>query len=189
MGAMSPTAVASSPDGSKIFVTLDGQMGQAGQGLLAAIDPRTGMTLGTAPVGSKPSGLALSKDGRLAYVVNSSNGNVTVVDTIPMQAYSPIGVGVAPQKIAATPDGTKFLVTNSGSASVSVIDAATNRVVGTVPVGNGATDIKLSPDGTRAYVSNRDDGTISVIDTTSMKAIHVTDAMPRSSPIGLAVRP
>lgn len=189
VGAMSPTAVASSPDGSKIFVTLDGQMGQAGQGLLAAIDPRTGMTLGTAPVGSKPSGLALSKDGRLAYVVNSSNGNVTVVDTIPMQAYSPIGVGVAPQKIAATPDGTKFLVTNSGSASVSVIDAATNRVVGTVPVGNGATDIKLSPDGTRAYVSNRDDGTISVIDTTSMKAIHVTDAMPRSSPIGLAVRP
>lgn len=189
VGAMSPTAVASSPDGSRLFVVLDGQMGQAGQGMLAAIDPHTGQTLGTAPVGNKPSGIAMSKDGRLAYVVNSASGNVTVVDTIPMQAYTPIGVGVSPQKIARTPDGTKFLVTNSGSASVSVIDAMTNRVVGTIPVGNGATDIKVSPDGTRAYVSNREDGTISVIDTTTMKAIHVTDAMPRSSPIGLAVRP
>lgn len=189
VGAMSPTAVASTPDGSRLLVVLDGQMGQAGQGMLASIDPQTGRTLGTALVGSKPSGIALSKDGRLAYVVNSSSGNITVVDTASMQAYSPIGVGVAPQKIAATPDGTKFLITNSGSASVSVVDAMTNRVVGTVPVGNGATDIKISPDGTRAYVSNRDDGTISVIDTTSMKAIHVTDAMPRCSPIGLAVRP
>jgi len=56
-------------------------------------------------------------------------------------------------------------------------------------VGKGPTDVKVSPDGTRAYVSNRDDGTISVIDLTTMNPIYVTDAMPRCSPIGLAVRP
>ena len=72
---------------------------------------------------------------------------------------------------------------------MSVIDASANRVINTISVGQGPTDVKLSPDGTRAYVSNRDDGTISVIDMTTMNPIYVTDAMPRSSPIGLAVRP
>lgn len=189
VGTMSPTAVASSLDGSRVYVTLDGQMGLGGKGMLAAIDGRTGQTIGSAPVGSKPTGLAFSKDQRLAYVVNSSSGNVTVVDTASMQPLGLISVGVSPQKIALTPDGSKLLVTNKGSATVSVIDAASNRVINTISVGQGATDVKLSPDGSRAYVSNRDDGTVSVIDMATLNAIYVTDAMPRSSPIGLAVRP
>jgi YVTN family beta-propeller protein len=189
VGTMTPTAVATSPDGTRTYVVLDGQMGLGGQGMLAVIDSYSGQTLGTAPVGAKPTGLAFSKDGRFAYVVNSGGGNVTVVDTPTLQPLGLIPVGVSPQKIAVTPDGKKILVTNKDSASVSVIDAAANRVIGTVSVGKGATDVKLSPDGTRAYVSNREDGTISVIDMTTMNAIYVTDAMPRSSPIGLAVRP
>lgn len=188
-GTMTPTAVATNPNGSRIFVTLDGQMGLGGKGLLAVIDAYTGQTLGTAPVGSKPTGLAFSRDGRMAYVVNSSNGNVTAVDTATLQPIGQIRVGVAPQKIAVTPDGSKILVTNKGSATVSVIDGTNHRPLSTISVGKGATDVKLSPDGSRAYVSNRDDGTISVIDMSTLNAIYVTDAMPRSSPIGLAVRP
>lgn len=189
VGTMTPTAVGMPSTGGRVFVVLDGQMGQGGQGTLAALDAYTGQTLGTAPVGSKPTGLAFSKDGRLAYVVNSAQGNVTVVDTASMTPLGLLSVGVSPQKIALTPDGTKLLVTNKGSGNVSVIDASANRVINTISVGQGPTDVKLSPDGTRAYVSNRDDGTISVIDMTTMNPIYVTDAMPRSSPIGLAVRP
>ena len=189
VGTMTPTAVVSSRDGNRLFITLDGQMGLGGKGMLAVIDGYTGQTLGTAPVGSKPTGVALSKDGRLAYVVNSAAGNVTVVDAASMQPIGILQVGVSPQKIAISPDGTKILVTNKGSASVSVIDAMSNRVTNTVSVGKGATDVEMSPDGTRAYVSNREDGTISVIDMTTMNAIYVTDAMPLASPIGLAVRP
>lgn len=189
VGTMTPTAVASSPDGNRVYIVLDGQGGLGGQGLLAAVDAYTGQTLGTAPVGAKPTGLAFSKDHRTAYVVNSSGGNVTVIDVASMQPLGLLSVGVAPQKIVATPDGTKLLVTNRGSGTVSVIDATSNRVVNSISVGNGPMDIKLSPDGTRAYVSNREDGTISVVDMSALTAIYVTDAMPRSSPMGLAVRP
>ncbi|HIB65807.1 MAG TPA: hypothetical protein EYO33_12030 [Phycisphaerales bacterium] len=189
VGTMSPTAVATSKEGSRVYVVLDGQMGQGGQGLLAVLDAYSGMTQGTAKVGSKPTGLAISNDGRTAYVVNSAAGNVTVVDTASMQPLGLLAVGVAPQKCALTPDGKYLLVTNKGSGSVSVIDALSNRVVNTVSVGQGPTDVKISPDGTRAYVSNREDGTISVIDMSTFNAIYVTDAMPRCSPIGVAVRP
>ena len=189
VGTMTPTAVAMPPGGGSVFVVMDGQMGIAGQGLLAVLDAYTGQTLGTAPVGSKPTGLTFSKDGRLAYVVNSAQGNVTVIDTTSLTPLGLLQVGVSPQKIALTPDGKRLLVTNKGSDNVSVIDAQANRVINTISVGKGPTDVKVSPDGTRAYVSNRDDGTISVIDLTTMNPIYVTDAMPRCSPIGLAVRP
>lgn len=190
VGTMTPTAVATGPGGSnRVFVVLDGQMGLGGQGLLAVIDGYTGQTLGTAPVGAKPTGIAFSKDGRLAYVVNSSGGNVTVLDAYSLAPLGLLSVGVSPQKIALTPDGKHLLVTNKGSGTVSVIDATANRVINSISVGLGPTDVKLSPDGTRAYVSNREDGTISVIDMTTMNPIYVTDAMPKSSPIGLAVRP
>lgn len=189
VGTMTPTAVGMSATGDRVFVVLDGQMGMSGEGLLVAIDPYTGITLGKAQVGTKPTGLAFSKDGRTAYVVNSSNGNVTVIDTASMQPLGILAVGVSPQKAEVTPDGSKLLVTNKSSGTVSVIDVNTNRVIRSIPVGQGPTDVKTSPDGSRAYVSNRDDGTVSVIDLTTMNAIFVTDAMPRSSPIGLAVRP
>ena len=189
VGTMVPTAIASTRSGQHIFVVLDGQAAQGGQGLLAVIDAFTGETVKTVPVGAKPTGLAFSGDGRFAYVVNSSGGNVTVINLANLQALGTIAVGVSPQEATVTPDGRRLLVANKGSATVSVIDTVANQVVGTVPVGKGATDVKVSPDGRQAYVSNREDSTISVIDLNTMNVVFVTEPMPRSSPIGIAVRP
>ncbi len=189
VGSMTPTDVVSSPDGSRLYVTLNGQAALAGQGKLVAIDPYSGMTLGTAQVGSAPTGVVLSKDGRLAYVANSGGGNVTVVDAWSMAPMGTLAVGVGPQKLAITPDGSKVFVTNKGSNSVAVIDTATNKIVGTVSVGKAPLDIAVSLDGTLCFVSNKDDGTISVIDVGRQASIHVTDPMPKSSPFGLAIRP
>ncbi len=189
VGTMTPTSVATNPDSSRVFVTLDGQAGKSGQGLLVALDPYTGMTLGSVPVGSKPTGVVLSKDGRLAYVANSGGGNVTVVDAWSMAPIGILPVGAGPQKLAITPDGRRIFVTNKGSSTVSVIDPMANAVVGTVSVGKSPLDVKVSPDGRLAFVSNKDDGTITVIDVANQAAVHVTDPMPQSSPYGLAVRP
>lgn len=189
VGSMSPTDIASSPDGSRLYVTLNGQAAQSGQGLLVAIDPFSGMTLGTARVGNMPTGVALSKDGRLAYVANSGSGSVSVIDAWSMAPVTTLPSGVGPQKVAITPDGSRVMVTNKGSNSVTVIATASNSIVGTVNVGKAPLDIAVSLDGSLAFVSNRDDGTISVIDVGRQAAIHVTDPMPKSSPFGLAIRP
>jgi YVTN family beta-propeller protein len=189
VGTMTPTDVASSPDGSRLFVTLDGQAAQSGKGLLVAIDPYSGMTLGTAAVGAAPTGVVLSKDGRLAYVANSGGGSVTVVDAWGMSPIGLLQVGVSPQKLAVTPDGSRVFVTNKGSNTVTVINTMTNTIIGTVNVGKAPLDVAVSLDGSLAFVSNKDDGTISVIDVGRQAAIHVTDPMPKSSPFGLAIRP
>jgi YVTN family beta-propeller protein len=187
--SMTPTDVVSSPDGSRLYVTLNGQASQAGKGQLVALDPYSGMTLGTAAVGSMPTGVVLSKDGRLAYVANSGGGSVTVVDAWSMAPIGLLQVGVSPQKLAITPDGSRIFVTNKGSNTVTVINTMTNTIIGTVNVGKAPLDVAISLDGTLAFVSNKDDGTVSVIDVGRQAAIHVTDPMPKSSPFGLAIRP
>lgn len=189
VGSMTPTDIVSSPDGSRLYVTLNGQAAQSGQGALVALDPYSGLTLGRAAVGSMPTGVVLSKDGRLAYVANSGGGSVTVVDAWNLSPLGLLNVGVSPQKLAITPDGSRVFVTNKGSNTVTVINTQSNTILGTVNVGKGPLDVKVSMDGTLAFVSNKDDGTISVIDVGRQAAIHVTDPMPKSSPYGLAIRP
>ncbi len=72
-----------------------------------------------------------------AYVVNSGDGTVSVIDTATNTVVgTPIPVGREPYGVAVTPDGKHAYVANRGSNNVSVIDTATNLVVATVVVGN-----------------------------------------------------
>jgi YVTN family beta-propeller protein len=93
--------------------------------------------LGEIPVGTEPNGVVLSPDGKFAYVANTVDGTVSVlqVDASKQPVASVIAtleVGVEPYGIAITPNGSKIYVTNSRSNSVSVIDTATNTVAKTI---------------------------------------------------------
>jgi len=70
-----------------------------------------------------------------AYIANSGNNNVSVIDTATNKVTATVNVGFQPIGIAVTPDGTKVYVVNSGSNSVFIIDAATNKVTARVNVG------------------------------------------------------
>src|SRR5262249_20779118 len=65
-----------------------------------------------------------SAQGLLAYVVNRSSNDVTVVDLAGNQVRGTIGVGREPQEVAAAPDGSRVYVANRADNSISVIDPA-----------------------------------------------------------------
>jgi len=67
-------------------------------------------------------GIALSPDGKRAYVTIKSSNAVAVVDLVARAVVSTIAVGAGPQRIAVSPDGRTVLVTNNESNTVSVID-------------------------------------------------------------------
>jgi YVTN family beta-propeller protein len=141
-------------------------------------------------IGATPFGIAITPDGRSAYVTNYSAGKVSMIDTQAKQmAGLPIGVGMKPSGIAITPDGREAFLTNGASSSVSVIDTETNQVLGSpITVGTSPSGIAITPDGRFAYVAIQGSNSISVIDTQTNQV--VGSPIPVGEhPDGIAITP
>ena len=126
-------------------------------------------------------GTAATEAQTRAYVTNSQDNTVSVIDTATNTVVATVPVGVNPSGIAITPDGTRAYTANGftgASNTVSVMETATNTVVATVTVGVGPSWVAITPDGTRAYVTNSGSNTVSVIDT-------ATNAVVATVPVGL----
>ena len=139
-------------------------------GTVSVIDTATGTVITKVKVGSWLEGIAITPNGKTAYVANSWGVNVSVIDTATNTVTDTVKVGSDPDGVAISPDGKKVYVTNSGSNNVSVIDTDTNTVIATVPVGNWPEGIAVTPDGKKVYVANygnitTPDDTVSIIDT------------------------
>jgi len=156
------------------------------------------------PVGSSPSGVAVTPDGGKVYVTNTgtgeSPGTVSVISTATDTVIATIGVGFGPTGIAVTPDGSKVYVANFGvgfqvgiNATVSVISTATDTVIATITIDRGTAGtagsegVAVTPDGSKVYVASDDEaGSISVINTaTNMVAAKFSDG--GVAPFGVAV--
>ncbi|MFP5069512.1 Hsp70 family protein [Pseudonocardia nantongensis] len=128
-------------------------------------------TLGEAvPAGASSGFVAISPNGRLAYVANRTAGVVTVIDTSVNAVTATIEVPAGPpQYVAFAPDGGHVYVSVFDEArtiaAVAVLDTTTNSVVATVPVQTRPFALAVAPDGGKVYVPNHDSGTVSVIDT------------------------
>ncbi len=128
--------------------------------------------------------------GPYAYIANSGDNSVSVIDTATSKVTAMIPVGDDPRGVAVTLDGKKVYVTNY--YNISVIDATKNKVTATIPVGNYPSGVAVSPDGKRVYMPHSDMGnssnnTILVIDTATNE---VTATIPVGiSPTGVAITP
>ena len=100
----------------------------------------------TIPVGTSPRGLAVTADGKHAYVANVISDNISVIDTSTNTVVgTPIPVGDSPSLVAVTPDGRHAYVTNLASNNVSVIDTASGTVAGHGPGGSNPVGVGIVP--------------------------------------------
>jgi len=105
--------------------------------------------LQNAPVGSGPSAVAVTPDGKYLYVANFFAGTVNAfsidattgaLTAVANSISTPYLVGTAPSAMTVTPDGGVLYVTNSGGPSISAF-AICNQVKTSCPDVN-------NPDGT-----------------------------------------
>jgi len=130
--------------------------------------------------------------GPFAYITNSGDNTVSVIDTATNKVTAMIPVGSHPMGVAVTLDGKRVYVTNHEVGNPSnntflIIDTATNKITDAVPVGEVPFGVAVTLDGKNVYVTNLDDKTVSVIDTatnTVIATIPVGD-----DPRGIAVSP
>jgi YVTN family beta-propeller protein len=182
-----PQAIATTPDGSAIWVSANILTPPSFPAVMYVIDPATN-TFTTFPLGhgsAAPGAIAFTPNGAFAYLANFQANIVSVIDTATQTEVATITAGNRPFYVALTPGGAFAYVANLLSNDVSIIDTTTNAVVATVPVGAFPRALAFTPDGASAYVTNFNDNTISVIDTAT-QAVTTTFAAG-SHPWGIVI--
>ena len=126
--------------------------------------------------------LALSKDQKTLYAVDTDNNLLSLIDTRTFAVVATTPLGSAPERIVVAPDGTAF-VSNRGGRSVSVVQPGTWQETARIPVGVEPVGLALSADARTLYVVN---GTTLQSPTQgSLMAIDVqTHAVQWEAPVG-----
>lgn len=124
-----------------------------------------------------------------AYITNSIDSTVSVINLSTNTVSATIKVGGWPFGVSCSSDGTKVYVVNKADNSISVINTSTNTVSAIISgIGTELYGIAVSPDGTKVYVVNSNaNGKVTVIDAV-LNIFSDTIAIG-SYPTGIAVSP
>ncbi|MCC6445770.1 MAG: beta-propeller fold lactonase family protein [Armatimonadetes bacterium] len=207
-GGGSMHGIAASRDGKFVYLTAAGNHLWEGRVLSGGkVEWARGIVLpGPGGEGSAHGcGIALTPDGKGAYVCLSRNNSLGYVDLESGALKKEIKAGVAPFDVVLSPDGRTAYVSNWGgrhpkkgektakssgtdtlvddrgvaaSGSVSLIDLAKGEEAGQVATGLHPADMELSADGAMLYVANANSDTVSVIDTAAWKVAETIPVRP-----------
>lgn len=122
-----PTLMALVPGGGQLLVTAQGR------DAVIVVDTASLSVEDTVPVGAAPTGIDVTADGSTAYVVNSGDDSVSILDLMTgSSTETPLPSGAGANQIALSPDGRWAYITNSfdGTVSVLALKARTTTVVG-----------------------------------------------------------
>jgi YVTN family beta-propeller protein len=194
----SPTGIAFSRNGKELFAA------QYGASQVNVYDTAgEGSLLSQIPTGADPAQVAITPNGKRAYVTNSyaqypTGGTVSVIDVGTRKVKGkPITVGNDPQPIAITPNGQTVYVGNRHDATISVIETKHNTVTDTISVATLTNTvvgghIAVSPDGEYLYVpvypgGVGENGVVLVISTATDQI--ATQFPAEEGPDGIAIAP
>ncbi len=148
-------------------------------GTVTPIPTRTNTAGKAIKVGLGPRAIAITPNGKTAYVSNSGSDTVTPISTATGKAGRAIKVGKDPGAIAITPDGQTAYVAISGDVLggpglVAPIQTATNTAGQAITVGKDPGAIAITSNGKTAYVADEDYAngppTVTPINTATNKA-------------------
>jgi YVTN family beta-propeller protein len=136
------------------------------QNTLVIVDPATLTIVARVPAGNDPHEVAVSDDGKIAYISNYSNGNtIAVVDLMAQKPLSPIDLGALKQPHGLEFTAGKLYFTAEGAKVVGRYDPATEKIDWVIGTGQNRTHmVTVSKDLKTVFTSNVSSATISIID-------------------------
>jgi YVTN family beta-propeller protein len=137
---------------------------------VSVVDLAAMKTVATLPIGGKPAGVAVSRDGARVYVTSPDGPFLTVIDARARKVLKKLPLKGAPLGVAVAPDGARVFVTLPYDRLLLEIDPD-RGVTRDVGVGAMASGVAATPDGKTLLVSDRDDNALSVIDAATLARI------------------
>ena len=167
---------------------------------VSVIDLVTHETLAEIDVGRHPRGVAVTSDGRTAYVAVMGSTGIAAID---LSAFSPENgdtgaaghpaptyirdVGISPRHLVLSPDDKTLYATLNGEDAVVAVDLDSGQVIRRVRTGQAPRSMDISSDGTALYVVNYKSHTVSKIRASDFTILQELDTTPR--PIGITYDP
>ena len=166
----SPTAVAVTPKGHELWVSLGDEHA------IAVVDPKTAREITRVPASGGAGATILSPNGRYAFVSLTERPSILVVDVEHRRVVGHVASnGAGAGAIAVSPDGKQIWATRRESGTTTVFAAkppfAVREVINTGPA-TGAVNFAQRADDSFAYVSvGGDQPAIKVYRTDSLEAV------------------
>jgi len=168
IGAVAGVAAAQTPSPALLVVFDDARAGE----MLGIIDPASGRVVGRVPVGRDANRVAVSEDGRFAFVANTNGhgrtvpdgDSISVIDLIARKEVRrvPVGNGSRPYDVRVA--GGKVYFTAESSRMIGRYDPAANRIEYFGLGQNGPHMIAISRDMNTMYAANARSNNVSIIE-------------------------
>jgi YVTN family beta-propeller protein len=136
-----------SGDGSQVYVASDRT------GNFQVIDARRGVVTGQIHLGTDPNQLALTRDGRFAFVPLRGEDAIAVVQIDPLKLVKKIPVPKGPHDAYTSADGSRIIVGAQYGSAIIVIDTATQSLLYNLPTADGVRPLALTRDGRTVYAA------------------------------------
>jgi YVTN family beta-propeller protein len=175
-----------------VLVTIEGTK----PGELVWIDPFTDKVIKRMPIGPAPNQLAVTPDGKFAYIP-ASDGYYEVVDLGQAKIIERIFTGGRPHNTLCSADGKRMYLAPMGSPKkVTIVDVATHKPIGVIPFSNVVRPVALTLDEKRLFAEVDGLVGIELADVAERKMIHRVPAelssefkKQASRSHGLGIRP
>ena len=113
---------------------------------ITVLDGSSYKVIATVPVGARPRGIVLSKDGKSLYICTSDADHIEELDLTTLTVKRTLPSNPDPEYMALSHDGKTLYVANENNSEVSVLDVASARITSEIPVGVEPEGMAVSPD-------------------------------------------
>jgi len=172
-----PMRLTRQPDGRFLWVGNDSE--QTGRSGVTVIDPIRNEVVATLATGRGHHEIAFADDSRTAFVTNSLDGTLTLIDIQQLRIARQIEVGRNPVAVVYSPLAQAAYVASEADGGIRKIKADGTVAAGSVLTLAGLTTLQQTPDGRWLFAANPVQNRIDIFDTASGNLVHTLQAGDR----------
>ena len=137
-----------SPDGAKVYVASDRT------GNFQVVDARKGAVVEQIHLGKDPNQMAITNDGKVAYVPMRGEDSIAVVQLEPsLKLLKKIPFDKGPHDAYTSDDGSRVFVGAQFGRSIAVVDTGKQDMLYTLPTTDGVRPLAPTRDGRTLYAA------------------------------------
>ena len=165
-----PARIAVQPDGKYLWVGNDGKAEDKSG--VTVINARTYAVAARIPTGAGHHEIAFSGDSLFAFVTNSMQGTLSVIDTQKLKKIKDLSMGKHPIAVQFSSLGQAAYVASEGDGTITVVDGARHEIAGTISTGPGLIALRSAPGGRWLFAANIRHNRVDVVDASKGSITH-----------------